>query len=46
MVPLTEQPLHIVIGKGAFALIGFVVTMIAAILILGLLASHNDGVSA
>jgi hypothetical protein len=44
MVPLTEQPLHIIIGKGALALIGFVVTMIAAILILGLLASH-DGVS-
>jgi hypothetical protein len=44
MVPLTEQPFHIIIGKGALALIGFVVTMIAAILILGLLASH-DGVS-
>ena len=44
MVPLTEQPFHIIIGKGALALIGFVVTMIAAVLILGLLASH-DGVS-
>jgi hypothetical protein len=42
MVPLTEQPLHIVIGKGAIAVIGFVATMFAAILILGWLANERD----
>lgn len=42
MVPLTDQPLHIVLGKSALALIGFLATMMAAILILGLLAGDSN----
>lgn len=41
-MPLTEQPLHLVIGKGVIAVIGFVATMFAAILILGWLANEGD----